>query len=186
MRQSSLSRHLMNLNFLISQVSPNQSTHSSNISSSVGNRHESASPVTFHSPLSLCKTKSSTPTWSTTPLIFARNGAHTAAKFKLPVSCTFTSGSQIRSSMSSLSPATCSTNEPIVQKRREVGDGGESVIPPARTQCFSKSARDLELSAARKPCVTAIMAAVSSDSNWIAAPVRERFGNDQHIVDGMI
>jgi len=48
-----------------------------------------------------------------------------------------------------------------VQNRRVVGDGGESVIPPARTQCFSKSARDLALNAARKPSVTAMIAFVS-------------------------
>lgn len=52
-------------------------------------------------------------------------------------------------------------NDPIVQNRRAVGDGGERVIPPARTQCFSKSTRDFALSAARKPRVTAMMASVS-------------------------
>lgn len=52
-------------------------------------------------------------------------------------------------------------NDPIVQNRRAVGDGGERVIPPARTQCLSKSTRDLLLRAARKPRVTAIIASVS-------------------------
>lgn len=136
--------------------------HSKSISSTVGSRHESANPVTFHRPSILCRTKSSTPTWSTTPLIFARKGAHTAAKF--PASCTFTSGSHIRSSMASLSVEMCSTNEPIVQKRRAVGGGGERDIPPARTQCFSKSIRDLVLNAVRKPCVAEMMAAGSSDA----------------------
>lgn len=47
----------------IFHLNHNSSTvHSNNFSSSVGRRHESASPVTFHVPLSLCKTKSSTPT----------------------------------------------------------------------------------------------------------------------------
>lgn len=131
-----------------------------NRSSSVGRRHESAKPVTFHSPFNLWSTKSSTPTWSTTPLIFARNGAHTAAR--LPASYAITSGSQIRSSMSASTLVICSTKEPMVQKRGRVGAGGASDMPPARTQCFSKSTRDLVLIAARNPWITATISSTSS------------------------
>jgi hypothetical protein len=76
-----------------------------------------------------------------------------------------------------LSVATCSTNEPIVQKRRGVEDGGERDIPPARTQCFSKSTRDFVLSAVRNPCVAAIMADVS----WDRRAASERGLDDQLI-----
>lgn len=54
--------------------------------------------------------------------------------------------------------------DPMVQKRTAVGDGGRRDIPPARTQCFSNSMRDLVLMAARKPCVTATMASASVSS----------------------
>lgn len=56
-----------------------------------------------------------------------------------------------------------SMKEPIVQKRRvvDVGGGGERDMPPARTQCLSKSSRDLVFSAERKPFVTAIMESIS-------------------------
>ncbi|GMF69226.1 unnamed protein product [Aspergillus oryzae] len=106
-------------------------------------------------------TKSSTPTWFTTPLIFDLNGAHTAAI--LPNSYTFTSGSQIRSSISSCTFAICSTKTPIVQKRGTIGGGGQSDIPPARMQYFSKSADDFAFNAARKPCMTVMMASSSGD-----------------------
>lgn len=47
------------------------------------------------------------------------------------------------------------------------GDGGERDIPPARTQCFSKSVRDFALKAAMNPFATATMSSTSSDgSGW--------------------
>lgn len=67
----------------------------------------------------------------------------------------------MRSSISSVTLAMCSTNDPIVQNRSTVGAGGERDIPPARTQCFSKSTRDLLFRAVRKPWIAAIMASIS-------------------------
>lgn len=71
--------------------------------------------------------------------------------------------------------------EPIVQKRRAANDGGESDIPSARTQCFPKSSLDFVLNAARKPCVTAMMASVSYVSCWSHCPEQALTCNVQHI-----
>lgn len=50
-----------------------------------------------------------------------------------------------------------------MQKRSvvDVGGGGERDMPPARTQCLSKSSRDLVFIAERNPFVTAIMESIS-------------------------
>ncbi|BDD61033.1 hypothetical protein MAP00_006114 [Monascus purpureus] len=99
------------------------------------------------------------------PLIFALNGAHTAARF--PSSYTFTSGSQNLSLISSCMEDIRSTNEPMVQKRRGLDDeeGGESDIPPARTQSFSNPARDFALNAVRNPFATAMILSTSSEGS---------------------
>ena len=101
---------------------------------------------------------------------------------RVPASWTFTSGSQMRSSIVSFSVATCSMKEPIVQKRKAAGDGGARDIPPALMQCLSKSARDLVFSAARKPWVTAMIAWVSSDRSCSSARLAQTWvGTVQHI-----
>lgn len=73
--------------------------------------------------------------------------------------------------------------DPMVQKRGAIGDGGESDIPPALTQCFSKSTRDFVLNAARKPWVTAMMASVSLHGSGRDIPEKMGAGNIQHIGD---
>lgn len=69
-------------------------------------------------------------------------------------------------------------NEPIVQKRSavDVGGGGERDMPPARTQCLSKSSRDLVFSAERKPFVTANMASISLEGEGSGV------GTPQHMI----
>lgn len=77
--------------------------------------------------------------------------------------------------------------EPIVQKRKAVGDGGARDMPPARMQCFSKLTRDLVFSAVRNPWVAAIIAWVSSDRLGSSARLAQAWvGIVQHIFIGVI
>jgi hypothetical protein len=59
----------------------------------------------------------------------------------------------------------CSTKAPIVQKRGVVGAGGQSDIPPARTQYFSNSMVSFEFKAETNPLITAIMES-TSEGDW--------------------
>lgn len=54
-----------------------------------------------------------------------------------------------------------------MQKRRGLDDeeGGESDIPPARTQSFSNPARDFALNAVRNPFATAMILSTSSEGS---------------------
>lgn len=72
-----------------------------------------------------------------------------------------------------------SMNDPIVQKRRGEGVGGERDMPPARMQCFSKSRRDFVFRAWMKPCTTVRMDSMSVGGG-------EEGGRVQHIVSLMI
>lgn len=85
----------------------------------------------------------------------------------------------MRSWISSSSVAMYSMKEPMVQKRRGEGKGGERDMPPARTQCFSKSSRDFVFRAWMKPCTTVRIASISDGGG-------DEDGIFQHIVSELM